>query len=78
MHIQSHVYRLTVKVQQVLVVTDFSHIARGHGVGGEDGAAHVGGPQVIGAESLLLGFAVWRVSPGLVCSDNSNTVKNMK
>lgn len=57
-------------MQQVLVVTDLGHVSWGHGVRGENLSAQVGGPQVIGAERLLLCFTVRGESPGLFCNNN--------
>jgi len=57
-------------VEQVLVMTNLGHVSWGHGVGGEDWSAHGGGPQVIGAQHLLLGFTVRGESPGLFCNNN--------
>lgn len=64
---------LTVEVEQVLVVRDLGHVSGGHGVRGEDWSAQVGGPQVIGAHRLLLGFTVRRERPGLFCNNNTQS-----
>lgn len=66
--------KLTGVVEQVLVMSNLGHVSRRHGVRGENWPTQGRGPQVIGAQCLLLGFTMWRERPGLFCN-HTNRVK---
>lgn len=61
-------------MEQVLVVTNLGHVSWRHGVRGENWPTQVGGPQVIGAQCLLLGFTMWRERPGLFCNNTNRAL----
>lgn len=58
--------RLTVKVEEMLVMADLGYVSGGHGVRGGNQAAQAGSPRFVRAQSVLLGFIMWRKSAGLV------------
>lgn len=61
--------RLTVEVEEMLVMADLGHVSGRHGVGGGDEAAQVGSPHFVGTQGVLLGFSVWRERAGLFCNN---------
>lgn len=66
---------LTVEVEEMLVMADLGDVSGRHGVRGGNQSTQAGGPHLLRAQSVLLGFSVWRESSGLFCK---NTFRNDK
>lgn len=67
--------RLTVKVEEMLVMADLGYVSGRHGVRGGNQPTQAGSPHFFSAQSQLLGLIMWRECTGLFCK---NTFRNDK
>lgn len=67
--------RLTVEVEEMLVMADLGYVSRRHGVRGRNESAQVGSPHFIRTQGVLLGFAMRGECAGLFCKYTSRNDK---
>lgn len=65
--------RLTVEVEEMLVMADLGYVSGRHGVRGGNQSTQAGSPQFVRTQRVLLGFIMWRECTGLFCN---NTYRN--
>lgn len=67
--------RLTVEVEEMLVMADLGYVSRRHGVRGRNESAQVGSPHLIRTQGVLLGFVMWGECAALFCKYTSRNDK---